>query len=269
MAFFKLRWPGHQEQAEKSSKRSRTAQTESIEIMRRRARHRLMGAAILVVIGVVVFPMLFDTQPRPILVDIPIHIPDRQTVAALAVAPTLSAQDSRPSSSPANNDAKDGLAEGEEVVVDSPARVNNVDVVNSRLASEVVRPSTEPLPPTTVAPTSKPAVTASVVAQTPTPTDPKAQRNAVTSSSSSISSSTATSDERFIVQVGAFAENEKARDVRLKLEKAGIKTYTQVVETKDGKRIRVRVGPLANRVDAEKAAARIKSLNLPAAVLTL
>jgi DedD protein len=34
--------------------------------MRRRARHRLIGAAVLVLIGVVGFPLLFDTQPRPI-----------------------------------------------------------------------------------------------------------------------------------------------------------------------------------------------------------
>ena len=46
--------------------------------------------------------------------------------------------------------------------------------------------------------------------------------------------------ERFIVQIGAFAETDKVREVRQKLERAGIKTYTQVVDTKDGKRTRVR-----------------------------
>ena len=51
MAFFKFRWPGQgeQQQAEKPSKRSRTPQAESIEVMRRRARHRLIGAAVLAV----------------------------------------------------------------------------------------------------------------------------------------------------------------------------------------------------------------------------
>ena len=71
------------------------------------------------------------------------------------------------------------------------------------------------------------------------------------------------------MQVGAFADVEKAREARLKVERAGLKTYTQVLETKDGRRIRVRVGPLANRAEAEKAAARIRAVDLPASILTL
>ena len=62
---------------------------------------------------------------------------------------------------------------------------------------------------------------------------------------------------------------DKAREVRLKLERAGIKTYTQVVETADGKRIRVRVGPFQGRAEADKAAAKIKALNLPVSILQL
>lgn len=48
----------------------------------------------------------------------------------------------------------------------------------------------------------------------------------------------AAAEGRMVVQVGAFADVAKAREARLKLEKAGLKTYTQVAETKDGKRIR-------------------------------
>ena len=71
------------------------------------------------------------------------------------------------------------------------------------------------------------------------------------------------------MQVGAFADADKAKEVRLKLERAGLKTYTQVVDAKDGKRTRVRVGPYASRAEADKAAARIKGLDLSASVLTL
>ena len=52
---------------------------QSIEAVRRRARHRLIGAAVLVLLGVLGFPLLFDTQPRPISVDIPIEIPSSTT----------------------------------------------------------------------------------------------------------------------------------------------------------------------------------------------
>ena len=72
-----------------------------------------------------------------------------------------------------------------------------------------------------------------------------------------------------VVQVGAFADADKAKEVRLRLEKAGLKTYTQVAETKDGKRIRVRVGPFTTRAEADKAASKIKTLDLPVSILTL
>ena len=49
MAFFKFRWPGQKEEAEQPSSRrsSRKAQGDSVESLRRRARHRLIGAAVL------------------------------------------------------------------------------------------------------------------------------------------------------------------------------------------------------------------------------
>nr|MBA2721981.1 SPOR domain-containing protein [Methylibium sp.] len=74
---------------------------------------------------------------------------------------------------------------------------------------------------------------------------------------------------RFVVQVGAFSEATSARQVRQRVEKLGLKTYTQVVETAAGKRIRVRVGPYGERGEADRAAARLKQAGLQPAVLTL
>ena len=72
-----------------------------------------------------------------------------------------------------------------------------------------------------------------------------------------------------VVQVGAYADAAKAREARAKLEKAGFKTYAQVVDTKDGQRTRVRVGPFPSRAEAEQVAGKIKSLGLPVSILTL
>jgi DedD protein len=74
---------------------------------------------------------------------------------------------------------------------------------------------------------------------------------------------------RIVVQVGAYTEAAKLAEARHKLETMGLKTYTQVVEAEGGKRTRVRVGPFANRAEADKAAARIKAAGLPVAILTL
>ena len=81
MAFFKFRKGGDEHPTPAPA-------PESVEAMRKRARHRLIGAVILVMVGVIGFPMLFDNQPRPIAVDIPIEIPDKAKVKPLtAVAP--------------------------------------------------------------------------------------------------------------------------------------------------------------------------------------
>ena len=74
MAFFKFRKTGADSDA-------LAAQPESIEALRKRAKQRLIGAAVLVLVGVIGFPLVFDTQPRPIPVDIPIEIPDRGKAA--------------------------------------------------------------------------------------------------------------------------------------------------------------------------------------------
>ncbi len=74
---------------------------------------------------------------------------------------------------------------------------------------------------------------------------------------------------RFVVQVAAYSEAGSARDMRQRVEKLGLKSYTQVVEVDGARRIRVRVGPFPARDDAEKAAATLKAAGLPASVLTL
>jgi DedD protein len=77
------------------------------------------------------------------------------------------------------------------------------------------------------------------------------------------------STQRFVVQVGAFAESSSAQQARQKLERAGLKTYTHEATLPEGKRIRVRLGPFTHRAEAEKAAAKAKAQGLPAAILTL
>ena len=282
MAFFKFRWPGQgqQQQAEKPSKRSRTPQAESIEVMRRRARHRLIGAAVLVLVGVVGFPLLFDTQPRPIPVDIPIEIPDRNKVAPLVVpAPVADAPAAKPAApatpepaptaavqrpAPSRTAAANGLADGEELVPSArpaPAKLTPAPAAAPAAAKPEVKH--EAKPPAAPAPSPAPE-------PKPARADDSARARALLEGRSTEAPAAAGAEEaRFIVQVGAFADAEKAREARTKVERAGLKTYTQVVDTKDGKRTRVRVGPFTNRAEADKAAARIKSLDLSASVLTL
>ena len=62
---------------------------DSVQQLRLRARRRLIGAAVLVVVGVVTFPLVFETQPRPVPVDLPIEIPRKDGLPPLNVPATV------------------------------------------------------------------------------------------------------------------------------------------------------------------------------------
>ena len=240
-------------------------QPESMDVIRKRAKHRLIGAAVLVLVGVVGFPLLFDTQPRPIAIDIPIEIPGKNTVKPL----TMPAQESTtPAPVPDQIATASSLGVKEEVVADKKPAI-------AVPAASVPKKEVEPAAKLDVKPEAKPVAKplpkpeSKVEAKPESTPTPKGDDGARAKALLSGQAPAAAGVERVVVQVGAFADAGKAHEVRTKLEKAGLKTYTQVVETKDGKRVRVRVGPFDSKAAADKAASKIKTLDLPAAILTL
>jgi len=244
MAFFKFRLPG--QSAGEPQANASNSPAESVDVMRRRARHRLMGASVLVVVGVVVFPLLFDTQPRPVAVDIAVDIPDRATAK-----PLVDTSKQKPLSAAAGLDAK------EEVVPEA-------------------KPKADAKPDVAVAAAVATAATATVAAVTPKAPNVSepAKVEAKADTKADIKTEPKPSDSkdtgaRFVVQAGTFSDDAKLREVRSKLEKAGITTYTQVIEGKEGRRVRVRVGPFTKRDEADKMANKIKQLQLQPQVLTL
>ncbi|MFS2033952.1 SPOR domain-containing protein, partial [Polaromonas sp. CT11-55] len=156
------------------------------------------------------------------------------------------------------------LAPKEEILPSKPAPAASAPAAAKPETKPEPKPEAKPAPKPEPKPAAKP--------------EPKPVANADAARASALLNGTtppaakpaaAEAEGRFVVQVGAFSDVTKAREARLKVEKAGLKTYTQVAETKDGKRIRVRVGPFATKAEAEKAAGKIKGLDLPAAILTL
>jgi DedD protein len=233
MDFFKFRKKG-------DPTPSASVQPESVERMRQRARHRLVGATVLVLMGVIGFPLLFDKQPRPIAVDTPIDIPDKNKVSPLALPapPASSIAPLAPVAEPATAPVALAASAPQSVVITESAE-----------PAKVVKPETSVVSPPVAAKATEADKVQALL-------DGKAAQEPVAAG-------------RFVVQVGAFADPVRAREVRLKLERAGLKTYTHVAETKDGPRTRVRVGPFSSKAEAEKTAEKIKKLNLPAGLLTL
>ena len=212
---------------------------------RTRAKRRLLGAVVLLGIGVIAFPLLFETQPRPIPVDIAIEIPRKEGAPPLAMPaarPPVAAAAAEPA--PAASAAAQAKPE--------PAK----DVAAAPLEAKPA-PAPAPAPATKAAePPARPSVA------------PKAETKRSAASEVNPPAS-AELPGRYVVQIGAYANADVARETRAKLERLGLRTYTQTADTDAGKRIRVRLGPFATRDEADKAAAKVKAAGLPAAVLTL
>lgn len=235
---------------------------DAIAAARTRARRRLMGAAVLLMAGVIGFPLVFETQPRPVPVDIPIEIPRKDGAPALSMPPArpAAAQASAPAQTTAAAPAPAvPVAEAPRV---QPAPVASAPASRASVAEPVKKPLAE----------AKPATAASVPA--PAVAD-SARAKALLEGKESAKPAAATKPEpareggRFVVQVGAFADAAAAREMRGRVEKLGLKSYMQVVETSTGSRTRVRAGPFESRDEAEKALAKAKAAGLNAVVLTL
>ena len=250
--------------APKKSARSgaKAGAADDVQVLRIRARRRLIGAAVLVAAGVVGFPLIFETQPRPIPVDLPIDIPRKETAPPLVV-PTrepLSQGDaaSMPAPTPQVTQAPVALP-AESKVADKPVE-KALDKAPEKPADKLV-----------AKPAEKPVEKAEKAASKPAekPADkPKAAANDGARAQALLEGREPVA-ARFIVQVGAYGENKAAQEMRAKVEKLGLKTYAQAVDTADGRRVRVRLGPFASRDEAERAAAKLRGAGLPGSILTL
>jgi DedD protein len=278
MAFFKLRLPGRFSSTQTGADALSNAPAESVEVIRKRARHRLMGSVVLVLGAVVGLPLLFDSQPRPVAIDTPIVIPDRNQTSPLSATAgsaktgaikeglaqdqVIAAGQTGAAKSAVTNSA--GLDPHEEVVTkDSKAEVR-LEPKPELKAEAKPEPKSENKPE----PKAEPKTESKNDSKLEAKPDAKeaAKAKALLDGKEAPKAGDAV---RSVVQVGAYADLAKAKEARDKLESAGFKTYTQEIDTKDGKRIRVRVGPFATKEEADKTAEKIRKLNLQTSVLKL
>ena len=264
---------------QKSDIPSAAAPADPVQQARTRARQRLIGAIVLLVIGIIGFPLVFETQPRPIPVDIPIEIPKKDALPPLAAPPAT------PSPSASSLAAAPPASRPRSAALPAEPRPADEMITESRSEAgrEVVaRAASQGTPAAASAATATPrrtvaAASATAKAAAPAAAPKRAAEDAVRPSADGeraralLEGRPASSAEaqRFVVQVGAFADAEAARETRLKVEKLGLRTYTQIAQTPSGSRIRVRVGPFASRSEADAALDKAKAAGLSAVVLTL
>jgi DedD protein len=258
MAFFKFRLSRSDRSATVADSDS---SAENVEAVRRRARYRLIGSVVLVTTAVVGFPLLFDTQPRPVSMDTPIVIPSRQVaqVESVVAPPQLPALP-----------AQSGLDAKEEVVKDEAVKpaeqAQPVDAVKQEVAAatpaQQVKPAEAKTPKSEQKPEQKKAESA--------PAKSASMSSAERAQALLDGKSPEVDTSKYLIQVGAFTEMDKVKEVRSKLERAGLTTYTQVTDTKDNKKlVRVRLGPFKGKAEVDKVAERVRKLGLKPAVLKL
>ncbi|HPU10882.1 MAG TPA: SPOR domain-containing protein [Ottowia sp.] len=332
MAFFKFRQRG-QPQPEPTRGRGRKNEPaapgpqETIDTLRRRARHRLIGAAVLVGLAIIGFPLLFDTQPRPVAVNAPITIPDKDKVAPLrtpdpvpaaaslgereemvsgavaprggertasasaaAVAPARRASAEKPAA-PTRDARPDAAAADARAKAEEAARLKAEEAARAKAAqakreeeakaAQARRDDDRSQAQTDAQAKREEAARAKreQEARAKRESELRAKRDEAARARALLEGrGTPSADKpaaadakggRFIVQVGAFADDSAVREARQKAERAGVKTYTQTVETSAGKRTRVRAGPFSSREDADKAAGALKKAGLGGSVLSL
>ncbi len=253
---------------------------------KQRARRRLVGAVALVLAAVIGLPMILDPEPKPLPTDISIDIPAKdkaRPAASASSVPAAAALDQReeivtPDSATAPANAKPGV----------PAAAAGAAVAGAAAAANAAKPDPAK-PEAKVEAKSDAKADAKADAKSDAKSDAKADNKVEAKADSkspskaeakpepkadahkaddararSILDGQAQADkhETYMVQVAALASADKVRELQNKLKAAGIKSQTQKVATQSGERIRVRVGPLPNRSEAEKMRSRLNKLGL-------
>ena len=255
------------------------APADPVQQARTRARQRLIGAIVLLVIGIIGFPLVFETQPRPIPIDIPIEIPKKDALPPLAAPPATPPPSTAPiaAAQPAPRPRPSALPaeprRAEEMITESRSEAGRevAPRVASQGASAAALAATAPPRRSVAAASAPPKASASAPAPVRAAEDAARPAGDGERARALLEGRSAASAEaqRFVVQVGAFADAEAARETRLKVEKLGLRTYTQIAQTPSGSRIRVRVGPFGSRAEADAALDKAKAAGLTAVMLTL
>jgi DedD protein len=207
--------------------------------LRARARRRLIGAAALLLLVVIVVPMVLDPEPKPLADNIPIDIPSEKTKFSPRLAlPPVPAPDNVPLAPPP----------------DAPPSAQSAAGDTSAVAPKASDAKAGEGKPSKAATATKAEESKATLTM-----DPKSGSDKLPASAKG---------GKFAVQAAATSTEQAARELADRLKKSGLAPYTERVDTPDGARYRVRVGPYATREDAERVRARLKSLGINANVVS-
>jgi DedD protein len=252
-------------------------------ILKRNARHRLIGAVALTTFAVVTLPLIFDSQPPPSFnSDIELRIPGEPVAPPtnlVAESPTNLVTANPLPNPPAVGDSKAEVPAPAAIpapalpTVATPAETEKVAVVSKEeLSKTVVKPSAEIKPKTEA---DKPKIDKPKTDLDKPKADadkPKADVNKskidadkAKADSKKEAAKVAAAHSGYGLQLGAYANPASAKNMEAKLAKLGFHAYSEKI----GNNVRVRVGGYPTREAVEKARKKLEAQDLHADVIHL
>jgi len=204
------------------------AESEDVNMLKRRGRRRLVGAIALVLAAVIALPMVFDPEPRGSAPPVNVRIPGEDDTSFV---PKVTA---RKVPEKAKTAAEAGPKAPEKVVEKAPGKTEESLATGSGDKAAPAAPEAAP---------EKPA--------------PKIE--IVVNKAEAAKAEAALAGEQFIVPAGAYADPSSVIDT---LKAAKIPYYTEPIATKAGTVTRVRAGPFASRDAADRVLQQLKNLGL-------
>jgi DedD protein len=215
-----------------------------------RARHRLIGAAVLVLIAVVGLPRILDNKPKSAPNDIAVNI-----VTSLPIPGT-----EKPEDKPKVVTPIEPMKETPKVAITPTPEVKPEPKSEAKVETKAeTKAETKPAAPAVnKASTLGLAAGEEVVAATASPKpDVKPKTEEVPKST------TANGSGKYVIQIGAFASEERAKGWIAKLKDQKIPNYVLNKTGTDGTKLYVlRAGPYADKDAAEAAEKKIKAMGL-------
>lgn len=209
-------------------------------LLRKRARRRLVGSFVLVIIAIIVLPMILERAPKQEGKEIKIIIPSENLPDEISavVAPEDSIRDTVPVSKNATTGFGIESNTSKEVIT-------NAGQITEKKSDLLIRPVQK----------KKEQSSKVVRSKKDSEYNHKDKKPIVTI-------------EKFVVQLGAFSDSTKAKHQQRSLTSNGIKkAYTETIKNKNTEVTRVRVGPFSTREAAEKEQKKLRKLGINGVVM--
>jgi len=210
-------------------------------LLRKRARRRLVGSVVLVIIAIIVFPMILERTPKQEGKEIEIIIPSENLLdeSSAIVAPEDSVPDTVSASINATTGSSTESNTSKEVITEA-------EQIKEKKSDLLIKPVQK----------KKEQAGRAVGSKGGSENNHKDKKPIVTI-------------EKFVVQLGAFSDSTKAKHQRRSLTSNGIKkAYTETIKNKNKEVTRVRVGPFSTREAAEKEQKKLRKLGINGVVMS-